>query len=105
MSGRVSQLTAWMIAKAEQQELTLAQCKALTLQQVKNNLPAQHLERLTTTIFLKAKQQLINDKYQTLMDTLKNNTTVRQEILAVFPDAEFSVSLDKKKIIIDLESS
>ena len=103
MASRILQLSQWMINKADQMGLTLDQCKALTREQIKKNLPEQYREHLTQVIFLKAKLMLIKHKYQQMLNELKENTNIRQEILNVFPNATFRINKLRKQIIISLE--
>lgn len=105
MQNAVKKLSEWMIDRAEQAELTLDQCKALTLHQVRKNLPVEYRSGLTQVIFQKAKSILVRSKYQSALDELKQNSNIRQEILSVFPDASFEVNISKKKIVIYLEGN
>ena len=104
MANRIEQLANWIVNQANQQELTVDQLKAVTQNQVYNNLPEQYKERLTELIFTKAHRLAVLEYYRQKLGELKENTNIRQEILAVFPDAEFTVIVhgNKRQIRIDL---
>ena len=95
----------WLIAKADELELTMAQCENLTYKQVINATPAAQTHLLSQTIFKKGKRLLVQHRYRLALNELKANSSVRQEILAVFPQATFQVILSNEapKIIINLK--
>ena len=104
MANRIEQLANWIVNRANQQGLTVNQLKAVTRKQVYNNLPEQYKELLTDLIFTKAHRLAVLEYYRQKLDELKNNTNIRQEILAVFPEATFTVVVrgNRQQIRIDL---
>ena len=103
MANRIEQLTDWLVNRANQQGLSTQAFKDVTFQQVYDNLPANHRDRLTQTIYLKAKRLALTVLFQQKLDELKSNSTVRQSILAVFPDASFRINPHKRQIIIEVD--
>ena len=97
----VSHLADCMVDKATQLGWSTTQCKGVTYQQVVNNLPVQYQEDVSETFFAKAKHLFVRRIYVLKLAELKQNTTLRQEILAIFPDATFAVT--GSRIIIDMD--
>ena len=104
MAHRIEQLADWMVNRANQQNMTIDQLKSVTQKQVYNNLPDPYKERLTDLIFMKAHRLAVLAYYRQKLDELKDNTSIRQEILAVFPEATFTVivSGNRHQIRLDL---
>lgn len=104
MANQIEQLATWLVNRSNQQGLTVEQLKAVTQKQVYNNLPEQYKERLTDLIYAKAHRLAVLEYYRQKLGELKDNTNIRQEILAVFPEATFSVVVrgNKRQIRIDL---
>lgn len=101
MASKVEQLATWMVNRAEQQGLTVTQCKNLTIEQVYANLPEQYKSQLRNIIFLKAKRMMIQTIVKQKLEALRDNTTIRQEVLNIFPDATFGVIFGvETKIVI-----
>lgn len=103
MANQIQQLTDWMVNRANQQGLSITQFKAIKFQQVRNNLPAAYRDRLTQTVYLKAKRLALTRLFQEKLETLRDTITVRQAILAVFPEATFQVYPHKRQIIIEVQ--
>ena len=103
MANQIEQLTGWMVNRANQQGLSIQQFKDIKFSQVRSNLPAAYRDRLTQAVYLKAKRLALTQLFQEKLDELKNNTNVRQAILAVFPDATFRVYPHKRQIIIEVK--
>ena len=103
MANQIQQLTDWLVNRAHQQGLSITQFSDIKFQQVRKNLPANYRDRLTRILYLKAKRLALTQLFQDKMDELKNNTNVRQAILAVFPDATFKVYPNKRQIIIEVQ--
>lgn len=103
MANQIEQLTTWLVNRANQQGLSIQQFKDIKFSQVRKNLPTNYRDRLTQTLYLKAKRLALTQLFQEKLDELKNNTNVRQAILAVFPDATFRVYPHKRKIIIEVQ--
>ena len=104
MANRIEQLTDWMVSRAEQQGLSISQFKDIKFYQVRNNLPVNYRDRLTRTIYLKAKRLALTELFMQKLGELKDDTNVRQSILAVFPDATFQINAHKRQIIIKVDS-
>ncbi|MDH4201489.1 MAG: hypothetical protein OEV87_01170 [Phycisphaerae bacterium] len=103
MANQIEQLTTWLVNRANQQGLSIQQFKDIKFSQVRKNLPVNYRARLTQTLYLKAKRLALTQLFQEKLDELKNNTNVRQAILAVFPDATFRVYPHKRQIIIEVQ--
>ena len=103
MANRIEQLTDWLISRAQQQGLSIQQFKDITLGQVRNNLPVNYRDRLTQTIYLKAKRMALTGLFEQKLNELKDHTTVRQAILDVFPEATFRINAHKRQIMIEVD--
>jgi hypothetical protein len=103
MANRIEQLADWMVNRAGQQGLSIRQFKDIKFYQVRNNLPVNTRDRLTHTLYLKAKRLALTQLFRQKLDALKENTSIRQAILAVFPDATFRVNPHNRQIIIEAE--
>ena len=94
MANRVNQLAGWMKTRADNQSASIKNIQAATLEQLNAVLPAAYQGKVSEVLFAKAKRLCVRDMYRDRLTALKDNTTLRQEILAVFPEAEFSVRND-----------
>jgi hypothetical protein len=103
MANQIQQLTDWLVNRAAQQGLSIQQFKDVTFSQVRKNLPVNTRDRLTRTLYAKAKRLALIELFKTKLDQLKNDTNIRQTILAVFPDATFRVYPHKRQIIIEVQ--
>ena len=103
MANRIEQLTDWLVNRANQQGLSVAQFKDIKFYQVRNNLPVNYRDRLTRTMYLKARRLALTELFKQKLDELKSNTTIRQAILDVFPDATFQINAYKRQIIIEVD--
>ena len=104
MANRIEQLTDWLVNRADQQGLSTGQFKTITFGQVYQALPANSRDRLTRTVFLKAKRLALTALFKQKLDDLKSNTNVRQAILEVFPDAVFQVNAHQRRILIEVDA-
>ena len=104
MANKIEQLTTWLVNRAAQQGLSTGEFEDIKFSQVRKNLPANYRDRLTKTLYLKAKRLAMTELFKQKLDELKSHTTVRQAILDVFPDATFHVKAHKRQIIIKVDS-
>jgi hypothetical protein len=103
MANQIEQLTNWLVNRAAQQGLSISQFRNLTMHQVRKNLPPAYRERLTETIFKKSHRLALLELFRDKLDQLKNDTTIRQAIISVFPDATFQVNPRKRQIVIEVQ--
>ena len=103
MANRIEQLTNWLVNRANQQDLSIQEFKDIPFGQVRENLPANYRDRLTQTLYLKARRLALIGLFEQKLNELKENTTLRTAIVEVFPEATFRINPRKRQILIEVD--
>ena len=102
MATKIEQLSIWLVSRATNQSLTVDQLKAVTKAQITAALPVQYHPYLTDALYRKALAMAVESYYRQKIQELRVSG-VQADILAEFPDAQFSVVRNRSKMRLIIE--